>query len=120
MSAAWESYPGAPDAGADVCAVSDIPERGALGVSVGDFPMLVMRRDAEVWAFVNACPHQYLPLNHKGGGLVSADGAKLMCSNHGAMFDIETGVGTGGLVDGCNLDPVPVHARDGRLFIGAG
>ncbi len=119
---AWTDYSSAPAAGTDLCAAAQV--QGVLSLKIeterGVFPVLVLRAGGEFRAYVNACPHQYLPLDYRGGGLLSADGARLMCSAHGAQFDIKTGEAKAGPVQGpdCALDAVPLREEGGRLRIG--
>ena len=108
MSDAWASYPGAPRTGARICARADLPKKGALPFGIGGFPVLVVCDCAGVRAFVNACPHQYLPLTYRGTAVLSADGGTLRCSNHDAAFDAQTGQGLSGFGQGCELDAIPV------------
>ncbi|RQP07610.1 MAG: Rieske (2Fe-2S) protein [Paracoccus sp. BP8] len=114
---AWTDYSSAPTAGTPVCAETQV--EGVLSLSVttsrGTFPMLVVRVGEELLAYVNACPHQYLPLDYHGDQLLSADGTKLMCTAHGARFDIRSGEAIEGAE--CGLDPVPVSIRDGMIVI---
>ena len=118
---AWKTFSSAPAPGAEIIALSDLPE-GATPLRHdgpnGAFPLLLIRRGAAVHAFVNACPHQFLPLDHHGPGILSADGTRLMCTVHGAQFDIATGEGAAGLGLGCALDPVPVTKSGGVLRVG--
>jgi nitrite reductase/ring-hydroxylating ferredoxin subunit len=119
MSDAWKSYPDAPDPGTYVCAARDVAETGTLCVDIGGFPLLLISRQEQVTAFVNACPHQFLPLNYKGDKLLSADGTMVRCTNHGAAFDVETGEGVEGLGIACTLDRVPLQMlADGCVVIG--
>lgn len=118
MTDAWKSYPGAPPEGAVVCPLEDAADGEATCVEVDGFPLLILRRGDEVSAFVNACPHQYLPLNHKSDRLLSANGAKIRCSNHSAGFDAVTGEGVEGLGLGACLDPVPVSVSRGHIVLG--
>lgn len=120
---AWRSYPSAPIEGVAVCALSEVPAGGAKSLKIasgnGEFPVLLVRQNGTIRAYVNACPHQYLPLDYRSGQLLSADGARLMCSAHGSMFEVETGQCVGGPAQGCALDPVPVIAgSDGIIRIG--
>ncbi len=120
MVTAWETYPGAPAPGDALCDLADIPDPGTHSVNIGDFSVLLARRGGQVWAYVNACPHQYLPLDYRAADVLSADRAKLICSNHDAVFDVETGTGLGGFGQGCALDPVPVAiGASGRISIAA-
>jgi nitrite reductase/ring-hydroxylating ferredoxin subunit len=52
--------------------------------------------------------------------VVSADGERLVCSNHYAEFSVEDGRTVSGPVPpGCGLTPVPVHVdAQGCLIIG--
>lgn len=118
MTDAWKSYPSAPTEGAVVCPLADAAEGEATCVEVDGFPLVILRRGDKVSAFVNACPHQYLPLNHKSDRLLSADGAKIRCSNHSAGFDAVTGEGVEGLGLGACLDPVPVSVSRARIVLG--
>lgn len=113
----WTDYSTAPAPGTPICKAEDI--RGVLSLPVttakGSFPLLLVRLGDQLRAYVNACPHQYLPLDYRGNQLLSADGTKLMCTAHGARFDILTGE----VVEGadCGLDRVPVAVVDGNVFI---
>lgn len=119
MSEAWKTYAHAPASGARICAAGDVPASGTLCLDLAGYPLLLLRVGGRVRAYVNACPHQYLPLDHRGPKLLSADGRVLRCTNHGAGFSAETGEGVEGLGLGCALDPVPVRETEfGDLVIG--
>lgn len=113
----WTDYSSAPDPGTLICHVGDITGVRALVVTTekGQFPLLVLRAGESYRAYVNACPHQYLPLNYRGDRMLSADGTRLMCTAHGARFDIHTGEAVEGA--DCGLDPVPVELVDETLRI---
>ena len=42
-------------------------------------------------AYRNLCPHHWLPLTYRSPKILSADGTRLRCSNHGAQFSVEDG-----------------------------
>lgn len=117
MSSAWKSYRGAPQEGARICPLSEIAEGGTKCLAPDGFPLLLVRQNGAVRGYVNACPHQYLPLDHRGDRLISADGTILRCTNHAAGFSAETGEGVEGLGLGACLDPVPVAIEDGVVVI---
>ena len=118
MSTAWETYPGAPGSGTDLCALGDVPVQGTHSVTVAGFSVLLVRSNGEIRAFVNACPHQYLPLDYRAADVLSAGGDKLICSNHDAVFDAQSGAGLGGYAQGCTLDIVPVVIKENRVVVG--
>ena len=108
MSELWKSWSGAPLPGSTLCSRSDIPEGGTLCLLQHQFPILLVRKGDRINAYVNACPHQYLPLNHRGEKILSSDGTILRCSNHNAGFSSDSGEGVEGLGIGACLDTIPV------------
>lgn len=115
----WTDYSSAPARGTVICAESEIQGVYAISVTTekGSFPLLVLRAGEGFRAYVNACPHQYLPLNYRGDQMLSADGSKLICTAHGAQFDIHSGEALQGA--DCGLDAVPIEVRDGQIRIAA-
>jgi nitrite reductase/ring-hydroxylating ferredoxin subunit len=116
----WQDYIAAPEHGTAICADTEIGDMRSVTVTTrkGSFPILLVRASGEVRAFVNACPHQFLPLDHRGPQILSADGDRLICSAHGAIFDAGTGAGLAGPGEGCALDRVPIHRQGEMLHIG--
>lgn len=115
---AWRDFPGAPPEGTRVCPASEVPAEGVASHDLDGFPILLVMSAEGLRAWVNACPHQYLPLDWRSANILSPDGETLRCSNHDAGFDACTGQGTSGLGQGCALDPVPVRLAEGWLVIG--
>ncbi|AUH34568.1 Rieske (2Fe-2S) protein [Paracoccus tegillarcae] len=115
---AWTDYSSAPKPGTRVAALADI--QGAttqmLVTDRGEFPMLLVRVGTKIHAYVNACPHQYLPLDYRGPQILTADGARLMCTGHGAQFEAATGEPLSGA--DCALDRVPLVIKDEAILIG--
>ena len=117
MSASdWRKMPFAPAPGAVICASSDL-KSGAQSHDLDGFPVLLVQSESGLRAYVNACPHQFLPLDWRSAKVLSQDGKTLRCSNHDAGFDAETGDGIDGFGLGCALTPIPVEDRDGRIVI---
>jgi 3-phenylpropionate/trans-cinnamate dioxygenase ferredoxin subunit len=64
-----------------VCALSDLPAEGAIGVDIGDVPVAVIRAGGEVFALYDVCSHEEVPLSE--GDM------------HGSCFDLRSGKPTG-------------------------
>ncbi|KMK68443.1 Rieske 2Fe-2S domain-containing protein [Puniceibacterium sp. IMCC21224] len=115
---AWTDFSSAPPVGTVICRSDDL--NGVITLMVtsdaGNLPLLVLRTSGGIRAYVNACPHQYLPLDYRGPQILSADGTQLMCTAHGARFDAKTGQVHEGA--DCGLDRVPVIERGGQLIVG--
>jgi nitrite reductase/ring-hydroxylating ferredoxin subunit len=109
--------------GGQELAASDLAEGQirTLQVLDGDqtWSVLVLRRAGVLRAYLNACPHQYLPLDFQGPGIVSADGSMLMCTMHGAMFSMDDGRCLEGPAMPCELTAVEVQEEDGVVRLGA-
>jgi 3-phenylpropionate/trans-cinnamate dioxygenase ferredoxin subunit len=73
-----------------VCAVSDLPEQGAIGVEVGGEPVAVVRVDGDVFALRDVCSHEEVPLSE--GDVYDHT---VECWLHGSCFDLRTGAPTG-------------------------
>jgi nitrite reductase/ring-hydroxylating ferredoxin subunit len=115
---AWTDYSSAPPAGTPVCASAEVTGTLTLEVSseAGRFPMILVQSPEGLRGYVNACPHQYLPLDYRVAQLLSADGTMLLCTAHGARFDAASGAVIGGA--DCGLDMVPLCERNGQILIG--
>jgi nitrite reductase/ring-hydroxylating ferredoxin subunit len=117
---AWKSYRGAPAEGTILCSASDVGEGSFKSIKSGpaDFPILIVRSAGTLAAYVNACPHQYLPLDHRGDNSLSADGTVLRCTNHSAGFRVQDGVCVEGLGLNRALDAIPIAVDDdGRIRV---
>ena len=74
--------------------------------------MLVRHGDV-VTAFVDLCPHQWLPLTFKGNNIFTDDGSEIVCSNHQAHFNATDGKPLSGPVDpDCGLSAIPVSVDE--------
>ena len=118
MSEAWKSFAGAPIKGITVCDLHHVPDGNTHCLELDGYPIVLFRTGHDVRAYVNACPHQYLPLNHKGNRLISADRTTLRCTNHSAGYSAQSGEGTEGLGIGKCLDPIPLHIHGTTIKIG--
>jgi nitrite reductase/ring-hydroxylating ferredoxin subunit len=80
--------------------------------------MFVVRRGDDVWGYVNACPHQHIPLNYFPDRFVSRDQPLIMCANHAALFNFDDGYCVSGPCAGESLQQIPVVVRDGVVEVG--
>lgn len=103
-----------------LCRIEDIPDGGAKGFAAapGAFTgLFAVRRGADVFVYVNSCPHIGVPLDWAPDRFLTADGARIVCSTHGAEFDIADGVCLRGPCFGDRLQAVMVELRDGVILV---
>jgi nitrite reductase/ring-hydroxylating ferredoxin subunit len=104
--------PGQPDAsrvlrsGDILCRLSDLTDPGSKGpfnvvLGTEETEIFLVRNDGKVRAFVNVCPHRYLPLNWKDDSFLTLDKSRILCVVHAAIFDSDTG------------DCLTMHSPDG-------
>lgn len=106
-----------------LCALDDIADGDARLFETEpdhDPDIFVVRRGAQVFGYVNDCPHQNLPLDLVPGRLLDLEKRRILCTNHGARFDIETGKCVWGPCLGERLTPVPVRVVAGEVWLEAG
>jgi nitrite reductase/ring-hydroxylating ferredoxin subunit len=78
-------------------------------------PLVLLRRGAEVRAFLNVCPHAGRALNWAPGRFLVEDGL-LVCAAHGAAFRIPDGYCSSGPCRGQSLREVPLRIADGGVY----
>lgn len=117
----WRTRPRAPQPGAVLGPLDDIPDGEArefvFGRGTTVFSMFVVRRGESVYGYLNICPHYSSPLNHRAGHFLNDDGSRIRCTMHFAEFRIEDGFGIAGAAQNCWLDPVPVSVEAGMIVI---
>ncbi len=96
----------------DICALDDIPLRGARKLKTRQGCIAVFRTaETELFATANTCPHKGGPLSD---GIVH--GRSVTCPLHNWVFDLETGQARG--EDG-QIATYPLRVEDGRVLIDA-
>jgi nitrite reductase (NADH) small subunit len=100
----------------DVCALEDIPLRGARRIGNAAKPVAIFRTgDNEIFALVDRCPHKKGPLSM---GIVH--GSSVTCPLHGMKIDLATGEPMGA-DNGKGCAPrIDVRLENGRVLIDAG
>jgi nitrite reductase/ring-hydroxylating ferredoxin subunit len=104
-----------------VCRLSDLDEHGARAFTIGtgNWPLrgFVVRAGAEVRGYVNRCPHAGHPLNLLPNRFLTPDGALILCSSHGAVFEKQTGYCVAGPCAGRSLRAVPLEVQAGFVLL---
>lgn len=100
-----------PDEFTPVMADSDLLENQPARVEVRDVPILLVRRDRQIFALAETCSHLGGPLAE--GELV---GNSVRCPWHGSRFSLEDG----SVIDGPATHPQPcleARVRDGQIEV---
>jgi nitrite reductase/ring-hydroxylating ferredoxin subunit len=107
-----------------ICPLHELADPGAKGFTMGsgDWPLrgFVVRQGACVRAYVNHCPHAGFPLNWTPDRFLAPEAPLILCSMHGALFEIETGLCISGPCAGMKLRALPVRVEHGYVTLDAG
>lgn len=101
-----------------LCELADIPEGQAREFHHEGTPFFVVHRDGEYTAFVNWCPHVGVELNYEPNRFLDTEGYYIICANHGALFETQTGLCVSGPCVGGSLIPIACQAKPDGLYIG--
>ena len=72
------------------CALSDVPEQGAVQVLLDGTPVCVVRSGGEVFALLDRCSHADVALSEG-----EVEDGTIECWLHGSLFDLRTGEPSG-------------------------
>ena len=117
----WNQQENAPSPGTQICSLKDLANGKGKGFTFGDegfpFSIFVVRKDELVRAFVNECPHTGVQLNWSPDEFTSEDGSLIVCSTHGALFELEDGYCSFGPCTGENLEQIPLEINGDEVRI---
>ena len=86
-----------------LCAPSELAEGQSLGFVIDQLNLLVVRRDGQVHAYLNRCPHRGIALEWQKDRFLDDSGSLIRCATHGALFLIESGECVAGPCEGQSL-----------------
>lgn len=101
----------------DLCRFDDIPEGEARGFEVGEQAVLIIRRQGQLYAYHNHCPHRGIRLEWQPDQFLDYEKQYIQCATHGALLTIEQGECIAGPCPGEQLDPVRVYVEGDRILI---
>lgn len=106
--------------GQALCLVQDVPDGGAMALDAvlagGEENIVLMRQGAQVYAYLNICPHAGRQLDYAPGQFL-LDKGLLVCAVHGASFDRTNGLCIGGPCKGESLRAVAVRVCGDGIFL---
>lgn len=104
-----------------ICALHELDDPGARGFTMGrgNWPLrgFVVRRGAELRAYLNHCPHAGHALNLRPHVFLAPGAPLVQCSSHGALFEMETGLCLAGPCPGTRLRPIAVRINQGYVLV---
>ena len=104
-----------------LCRIEELPDGDARGfdpLQRGFDTLFVIRRGDRLHAWRDQCPHMRgVGMAWRKDAYLNAARDRIVCSAHGALFEIETGLCTLGPCVGQSLQPAPVIVdADGTVY----
>lgn len=99
-----------------VCNTADLNENEAREFELEGRSIIVVNWYGNWHVYLNDCPHAGWPLDIQQDVFFDSDKQFLQCSNHMALFDVETGECKAGPCIGDRLARVEVEIRDDQIF----
>lgn len=101
--------------------VTELDDPGCREFAIGDgdwpFRGFVVRQGESVFAYQNVCVHVGHPLNWSPHKFLTKDKSAIICSSHGAIYNIQTGECFAGPGAGGALRKVDLSVRDGVVYV---
>lgn len=89
-----------------LCASTALVESQSLGFEIAGKKLLLVRKDGQVFAYRNSCPHRGVPLEWQPNQFLDSSASLIQCAMHGALFLIDTGECVAGPCSGQSLDAI--------------
>jgi len=88
-----------------------------LGAGEDELDIVIVQTKGARHAYINCCPHQFIPLETFPNHFLTEDKKFFVCSGHGARFELDTGTCVYGPCLGKGLDPLLTVEKDGALYL---
>ena len=102
-----------------LCELSDLDETHAYGADVDgvSYVIVLSPDDAQPRAYQNSCPHLGIQLEMMPNQFLDPTQEYIVCSNHGAVFQIEDGLCIAGPCTSHKLQPAAIKVTDGSVYL---
>ena len=103
-----------------ICAAGDLRDNQSIKFTISAEPDpregFLIRHEGKLTAYYNECAHISLPLDWGDNDFFSLDFRTLVCKNHGAEFQPESGLCVAGPCKGAALKKIEIIEKDGTIF----
>jgi nitrite reductase/ring-hydroxylating ferredoxin subunit len=89
----------------------------SIELTIDERRLFAIRKDNQLHAYWNICPHLGIPLNWMPDKFLDLDGSLIQCSSHGALFEIDTGNCIAGPCSGDRLKPVQLRNEGDSYYL---
>ena len=101
-----------------LCAPQQLTEGQSRGFLLDGMNLLAVRRDGQVYAYRNRCPHRGVPLEWQPDQFLDHSQSMIQCATHGALFLIESGECVAGPCAGQSLQALACREDAEGIWLG--
>jgi nitrite reductase/ring-hydroxylating ferredoxin subunit len=103
-----------------IAAVKDVKEGQSLKFEIPrkdrKSEAFVIKKNGKFYSYLNLCRHWTVGLDFDDNDFFSEDKEWLVCKNHGAIYEPDTGICNGGPCGGAALYRVPLIEKEQTLY----
>ena len=100
-----------------LCAPDELAEGQSRGFELAEEKLLAVRKDGQLYAYRNRCPHRGISLEWLPDQFLDASASLIQCATHGALFLIESGECVAGPCAGQSLQELAIREDDQGIWI---
>ena len=104
-----------------IAALDEINDPGSKGLSIEHngqtLDFFIVKKDSQISVYKNTCPHTQGPLDWTPDQFLDLDNEYIMCANHGALFEIATGLCIYGPCKKQSLSALPFTVKDKHIYL---
>ncbi len=100
-----------------LCASHELAEGQSRGFTLAPLKLFIVRREGQVYAYENRCPHRGIPLEWQTDRFLDESGSLIQCASHGALFLIESGECVSGPCAGQELSLIPCREDHDGIWV---
>ena len=79
--------------------------------------IFLARKNGKIFAYLNWCPHNQVLIDQIPNKFFNKDNTYILCSKHGALFEIDGGLCIEGPCEGEKLKSLEIKMEGGTIFI---
>jgi nitrite reductase/ring-hydroxylating ferredoxin subunit len=110
-----------PDGSIFLSRIDELADPGTKNIVLGEgedaLDIILVQINGARHAYVNCCPHQFIPLETFPNHFLTEDKKHLVCSGHGARFEPDTGACHSGPCLGKGLDRLQIVEQAGAVYL---
>ena len=100
-----------------LCAPDELAEGQSRGFEIAEEKLFAVRKDGQLYAYRNRCPHRGIPLEWLPDQFLDASASLIQCATHGALFLIESGECVAGPCAGQSLQELAIREDDQGIWV---